>query len=169
MADDRFTSSALAGVVVVVVLVMAGCGPSKPLPDEADVPEEMLFQYPGAEKISGGSLPASDDDYIDTGGSHEPLEVSATYRLPEPVPRDKIFDWMLTQAKHIGLEDCSRRDDVVGSSIDGGQIVIVWLACGTEAATGYRGRVSLEFSDGQATSSDGLASEYTVVVYLHAW
>lgn len=163
MPNRKPGSGVRAGVATVVVLLLAGCGQSKPLPTEADVPKEMLFQYPGAEKISGGSLPASDDDYIDTGGSHEPLEVNATYQLPEPTPRDKIFDWMLTQAKHIGLEDCSMREPIRGSGI-----VVLRAACDTEAVTGYRGEVRLEFLNEQATSSDGLASGYRVGVTLSA-
>jgi hypothetical protein len=122
----------------------------------------MLFEYPGAERISGGSLPASDDDYIDTGGSHEPLEVNATYRLSEPTRRDEIFRWMLDQAKQIGLESCSK------SATPGPGSVIVRLSCDTEAATGYRGEVRLEFDGDQATSADGLATAYVVVVYLSA-
>lgn len=50
-----------------------------------------------------------------------------------------------------------------------GATTIVWAACDTEAVTGYRGEVGLAFFDEEATSLDGLASEYNVAVYLHAW
>ena len=166
MRSRRFAKRTTAVLVCAAALgvLLAGCFSSRPLPTEADVPDAMLFHYPGAEIISKGSLPASDDDYIDTGGSHEPLEVIARYRLPEPVPRDDIFDWMLDQADKIGLEDC-KRETVRGDE----GISVERIACDTEAVTGYRGKVRLSFPGEDATSADGRASTYRTSVALHAW
>ncbi|MGB3412120.1 MAG: hypothetical protein WBA45_13095 [Microthrixaceae bacterium] len=124
----------MIGAAVLVVVLLSGCGFSKPLPTVGDVTEGMRLAYPGATVVKEGGTDAHDDTYLDGGGFHQPFSLGLYYELAEPTKRDEIFDWTRDQADEIGLEDCE-----IQPSDDQIEVKYIKLICDAEKLTGYPG------------------------------